>query len=1029
MPTPNPDTGTQYIEIADFSPGIYSEQHAATAPRYTAADSTAGALVGPPGIAQVDGTERCHADKTGSLVPLPAALPTGIRDWITPADAFQPTRPYRYVLDAQLGPLLADGDESLSAAFQQFNRQTVQMMWGYYLTLSGVYKPVLIGREYYPWITFPPANAFGQHRAIADFMVAAVGLDNTGTVESFLPSGSLARGRFYYGFTNPAFGHTQYSVTAADNIFVGLQAYEVDEPIGFTVNSGSAPLVNGTIYYVIETNVGGNVNAFKISATQGGAELNITSDGAGTVARKLDRRYRPYWMVPVSVALAGTPWARWGAGNRWTVGTATPAAQSFYGFANPENGVFDAWSPAIGLNGRGTTKIAMQIAFNDRWFMPWNQDNNGLFQWFYHYGERGNVPQTDLLSDIAGGPLNPYMLISHQGRVVFPDRRRTLTTLYADQSYGFTDDLFFYSAVNLPCQNFLINFLNTDRGETNSGYDGWPAATQEPYNSFLAAEDVVADVGTIGVVTVDQMLIVKHKGGGALVSGDLDNPTINRLPYIESTGGVICKGAPTPVGYVYGSPNGIFMWSGGDNTQKLSPQLDGFFWNHTDGSDEEQYAGSRGRMGFWNGFVCVPNNYLFDIETQSWWRFSIPTLAPLSDVIAPFNCYDTDDDNLLYAWPYRHTAVVHESYVLFPDNLTTLNVLSVTDPFTPGPSELDIRFCIDNITASTGTVRTICGQWDDSGLNSLCFLLYLDATDHLTLVTSIDGVTIDATAVCSAALSGEPILGRVTWDSGGVAGEECKFYWKGAAGPIRNLMGDNNYWTQLGTPEASSTGSPLGDSVDALTIGNESDVALNNPLVGSRLYALSVATSVDSFAPAFAFYPHNLPDDPSAASFEAETGQTVTVTHSAVHPIIIVATDPTLTPPVWYTFNPDVLDTDYTWQSHPIVLSELQRSLSIQNLQLTATSASATGTAPTITATLRGYSRTGALQFTRTNTVTLALDLKPQLCRVDVIDNPVVDYVTIALAASDPNGNAAPKIHNLKYGFKTRAIRPRHGNA
>ena len=35
MPTPDPNAGTQFIEIADFSPGIHSDQHAAVSPQYT----------------------------------------------------------------------------------------------------------------------------------------------------------------------------------------------------------------------------------------------------------------------------------------------------------------------------------------------------------------------------------------------------------------------------------------------------------------------------------------------------------------------------------------------------------------------------------------------------------------------------------------------------------------------------------------------------------------------------------------------------------------------------------------------------------------------------------------------------------------------------------------------------------------------------------------------------------------------------------------------------------------------------------
>src|SRR5690606_41220623 len=54
------------------------------------------------------------------------------------------------------------------------------------------------------------------------------------------------------------------------------------------------------------------------------------------------------------------------------------------------------------------------------------------------------------------------------------------------------------------------------------------------YKPLLVAEDTPARIEVIGVTTADELFVVKARGGGAVVRGDLDNPVIRRLPHIES---------------------------------------------------------------------------------------------------------------------------------------------------------------------------------------------------------------------------------------------------------------------------------------------------------------------------------------------------------------------------------------------------------------------------------------------------------------------------------------------------------------
>ncbi len=104
----------------------------------------------------------------------------------------------------------------------------------------------------------------------------------------------------------------------------------------------------------------------------------------------------------------------------------------------------------------------------------------------------------------------------------------------------------------------------------------------------------------------------------------------------------------TPIGLVYGTRNGVFAWEGGETSQHISPQLDGFFWNHAPGV---QYDGHRGRFNFWHPWVMAPSGFMFDTRHNGWWRLDNPTGHNA------YNVYAISENNRLYAFPYQHTAV------------------------------------------------------------------------------------------------------------------------------------------------------------------------------------------------------------------------------------------------------------------------------------------------------------------------------------------------------------------------------------
>ena len=219
-------------------------------------------------------------------------------------------------------------------------------------------------------------------------------------------------------------------------------------------------------------------------------------------------------------------------------------------------------------------------------------------------------------------PLYPELIITHQDRI--------LITGLDNSDFGLlpnsTRDTVSYSGLIDPASNIT---------------------TSRPFITEFGSENV-SSTGVIASISVDRLFIVKDSEGGYLVSGDLNNPTIHKLPFIESTYGVSSYPAMTPIGLVYGTRNGVFLWTGGETTEKLSQQIDGFFWNVIPKLGI-QPPGSFGRFCWWHPWVMVPNNFMFDTRSKAWWR--------LDQVFTGLPTGVASDPDHLYDMPYMHYVV------------------------------------------------------------------------------------------------------------------------------------------------------------------------------------------------------------------------------------------------------------------------------------------------------------------------------------------------------------------------------------
>ena len=581
-----------YIEIADFSPGIWSDIHASdrSSNPPEMGDGLRGFLP-VNGAATIENTWQCHADKTGALVPLLTIMPPGyayqseggIPDQRYGPQYRPPERPGAYVLDAELSPLRFFGGGNFGK--NAFN-WSLHILWGFYYDTAGDgenngYRAYILGREY-------RGAAWWQPKL--DFMLCRGMWTVSNREFTLLPAGSLCVAHVDL--------NARRSVIASKGVRFDL------------TNVSSVVVALGSVRHV----------------------ANPEQD---------------YWTHPDSNPLSG-----FSVEQSWLTKVPDPPGGGSTSY-RPSNfaQVVNDWVPAsLGCS------IGMSWAGNE--FNP-KGGTKPTDEWAWHHkDEAGLSDDPNVL--VTNVPIKPTLMIAHQGRIVFVDELGigpSVSEEFDPNAQGsnvvyYTRDVLWYSDWGLPI------------GEVwTSTYYVPNTKAMTSYKPLLVAEDTPARIEVIGVTTADELFVVKARGGGAVIRGDLDNPTIRRLPHIESTFGVSSKGVATPLGFVYGSRTGIHVFDGGDTTRKLSRQLDGFFWNPYDPAveGEDPVYGSYGRFAYWNDCVYVPNNYVYDTTTDSWWRIGGEeywrTILPNSlNDWHPYNCYLVTPNGELYLIPYKHTA-------------------------------------------------------------------------------------------------------------------------------------------------------------------------------------------------------------------------------------------------------------------------------------------------------------------------------------------------------------------------------------
>lgn len=358
--------------------------------------------------------------------------------------------------------------------------------------------------------------------------------------------------------------------------------------------------------------------------------------------------------------------------------------------------------------------------------------------------------QFTLASFIFPTTETPQMIFGHQDRTSFVAR----TAARATNKWTIRDAVYYRAPLDV------------------GGY----ALTNGAFATQYGGENT-ALVGTMSSYNTDELLLVKHNGGGVLVRGDLANPTVVRLRNIQSTYGVSSSSINTPIGLVYGSRNGVYLWTGGPMTVNLAHQIEGFFWQ----CGTEPYEAHRARFGYFDPWICVPNNFVYDTRTKSWWRLANP--ADRSGV--PYNIYATDQTTgKMLAFPYKLTATQNVVYDTFDDTVLAGSyswrsqpLLETVDTVTAFNQIRVVASPGSNLTECTVTVSLTGHKQDGTTVPSVAvdFKFTGNGTGapvikHKDLVPAFNAMYVRMTITASAATGAAPKIHSVELGKGAPRG-------------------------------------------------------------------------------------------------------------------------------------------------------------------------------------------------------------------------------------------------------------------
>lgn len=557
----------------------------------------------------------------------------------------------------------------------------------------------------------------------------------------------------------------------------------------------------------------------------------------------------------------------------------------------------------------------------------------------------------------------------------------------------------------------VVQSNDSDLAEEFIAYSDALALHTGNYHTLLVGEEAPSGIGVLASLTADELFVVKHTGGGVLVRGDLDNPQVVKLPFIQSTGGLVSRGTPSPLGFAYGTSAGVFVFTGGAQTEKLSNQIDGCLWDFWTKSAEEHpsavnWIGSRGRFGFWHPFICVPNNWIMHTESGGWWRLENPdeTFDPRDHPYpVMWEVTHKDNDKFSFVNPStEYTRDLHATmgelgelegipnaawYTTFSTDTADVGAHYIPNDRYEHPRDFDHVIYV----ATTQTFRFFFrgdGQFASAGMMDNGYMVEWVPDDPT------DATTAGVVRICSIESGTPTVLASFTnpWFDAGYfrirvddAGVKIMRWAPADLALYRNpdpFEPNPPVWTWVyDGPIGDGGGKLWGYGFASLGVGSATTLG-GGPVWWDR-------TVDQALVPAY-----------NAYEMEPETGSLLAFHHKVTNHW----------PYPLHQYQWDELRSYYTWQSQPLIRTRRDNIL-FRQLELVAT-AHADATDSTVTITLTGHDRDGNPYSPASATFNLEENGRVSY-RIADIRNFQARYVQVRIESESATG-PAPKVHAIR---------------
>jgi len=221
------------------------------------------------------------------------------------------------------------------------------------------------------------------------------------------------------------------------------------------------------------------------------------------------------------------------------------------------------------------------------------------------------IDETSPLGPRPGSPILQGLV--HQGRIVFTVQ----------------------SANGVATAQGLGVYSRTTTGDNICHFAANDLYSDPTTNQYRFMPENPGPIGVMASMNANELIAIKHSGGGGLLRGDVSKPQFVALPGLPSIQGATNIPVVTPMGLIYGTRDGVYVWQGSEGAESISQQLDGWFWQPEgtpgleDGFLYAEYP-HRGKFNSSGYFVYAPNNWVYDMRTGGWFRLN-PTIRTVGE--------------------------------------------------------------------------------------------------------------------------------------------------------------------------------------------------------------------------------------------------------------------------------------------------------------------------------------------------------------------------------------------------------------